>query len=308
MKLKQSRTSPKNAIRVTTYNELLKWVSAFAAGKFNLLIVIGQPGLQKSRLLRDAVGESACWLAGNCTALGMFIALYRHRNELAVIDDVDSLYSDRHAVRLLKTLCQTDPQKHLAWHSMTAALEREEVPREFNTTAHLAIVANEWQSLNVNISAIEDRGNVILFEPSPLEVHLRVAEWFDQQDIFDFVAQHLHLISSPSMRDYVGGSELKAAGFDWRALLLERWGLTGARLLVARLRADERFATEGERVAAFVKAGGGCQATYYNQLGKFGSPIDIPKIQLKPQSHKSDVDSVDILDLLKRRRGTFGNN
>jgi hypothetical protein len=34
----------------------------------------------------------ACWIEGNATPFGMYVKLYRHRDEFVVIDDVDALY------------------------------------------------------------------------------------------------------------------------------------------------------------------------------------------------------------------------
>lgn len=305
--MKQLRHGPKHAVHVTTYSDLQQWIDAFARGVLNLLILIGGPGLAKSRLMRDAVGPQACWIEGHATALGMFIKLFRHRNELAIIDDVDSLYSDRSAVRLLKTLCQTDDRKRLAWHSQTAALDREAVPQEFVTTTRVAIIANEWSTLNENVKALEDRGHVLVFEPTALEVHSRVAEknLLTDQQVFDFIGDHLHLISAPSMRDYFKGAELNAAGLEWKKPLLARWGLTEVRLLVAALMADDRFATERERVDAFVKAGGGSVATYYNHKKLLERPFEVPKFQLS--SPEPQAPDPDILSILRRRHGHLGN-
>ena len=54
------------------------------------------------------------------------------------------------------------------------------------------------------------------------------------------------------MRDYWLSWELKEAGLDWRSCLLERWGLSGKRLLVAQLMADRSFRTVEDRVRAFI--------------------------------------------------------
>ena len=116
----RSSNRPKNAIVVRTYKELDQFVRAFADGKLNLLFIIGPPGVQKSRVVQTAVGSHACWIDGNATAFGLYCELYMHRDDPIVIDDVDSLYSDRAAVRLLKCLCQTELEKRVGWHSYVA--------------------------------------------------------------------------------------------------------------------------------------------------------------------------------------------
>ncbi len=49
------------------------------------------------------------------------------------------------------------------------------------------------------------------------------------------------------MRDYALAWELKCAGMDWKGWLLARWGMSGTRLLVAKLKADPSLGSEAER-------------------------------------------------------------
>ena len=121
---------PESAIRLATYAELETFVRAFAAGSFNLLVLLGAPGLQKSRSVREALPD-ACWIEGHATALGIYTRLWEHRDEPVIIDDVDSLYSNPGAVRLLKCLCQTERRKTVAWESDAPALRRDNIPKRF---------------------------------------------------------------------------------------------------------------------------------------------------------------------------------
>jgi hypothetical protein len=137
-------------------------------------------------------------------------------------------------------------------------------------------------------------------------VHLRTAEWFWDQEVFDFVGRSLHLAGRLSMRDYALAWELKRAGMDWRSWLLVRWGLTGTRLLVAKLKADASFSSEVERVRAFIKQQGGCRATYFNHAKKLGPSVELPNIRLNNQP--PDQTAASLLDLLRRRFGTLGSD
>ena len=133
IEVSKSKTTPERAIPVRTYAELERYVRAFCCQTFESLIVMGGPGLAKSQTVRRLAGKRACWIEGNATAFGMYVALWQHKDELVIVDDVDNLYSDRSAVRLLKCLCQTDPVKQIAWQSGSSRLEREGVPRSFET-------------------------------------------------------------------------------------------------------------------------------------------------------------------------------
>ncbi len=301
----RSGEPPQGALVVRTYGELDQFVEAFAEGLLNLLLIIGRPGVQKSRAVKAAVGGRACWIDGSATAFGLYGQLYRHRDRPVVIDDVDGLYADRAAVRLLKCLCQTEPRKRLGWYSAAVTEQSHGIPTSFETTSRVAILANELRTLNVNVAAVLDRGHVLVFDPAAREVHLRTAAWFWDQEVFDFIGRSLHLAERLSMRDYPLAWELKRAGMDWKSWLLARWGMTGKRLLVAKLKADPSLGTEAQRVHAFIEQQGGCRATYFNHAKQLGRPTeDLPDIRLN--NGPPDPPVVSLLDLLRSRFGTLG--
>jgi hypothetical protein len=193
----------------------------------------------------------------------MYAKLYRHRNEFVVIDDVDALYADRAGVRLLKCLCQTEEEKAVAWHSDARSLERQGIPKEFVTKSKVAIIANEWKTLDRNVGALQDRGHVLLFQPSAAEVHRKAETWFEDREIYDWFAANLHRVREPSFRHYVRARELKAAGMDWTEVLAAEDENRRARL-VAELLASAAHGSTAARVQAFVEQGGGCRATFFN--------------------------------------------
>ena len=292
-------------VSVPTYDELERYAHAFAAGHLNLLILCGAPGLGKSQCLRRAMAGTACWINGNASAFGIYLQVHEHRHQPLVLDDVDGLYRDRHGIRLLKALCQTDPVKTVSWQ--TTAARRERVPQQFTTTSRVAIIANQWQALHADVAALEDRGHLLNFAPSALEVHRQAAAWFWDQEVFDFVAANLQVIDQPSLRTYVLASELKKAGLNWRAAVLGRC-LTGTALAVAKLRADPSFASEAARARAFVALGLGCRATYFNCAKKLRPHTAVPVIKLTNTSPPKPVQpGQDYFDSLRRRFGQLGN-
>ena len=224
---------------------------------------VGTGGVGKSRSVRSVLDGKGCWIEGNATPFGMYVKLYRHRDQFVVIDDVDALYADRSGVRLLKCLCQTEEEKAVAWHSDAKSLERQGVPREFVTKSRVAIIANDWQTLNKNVDALQDRGHVLLFEPGAAEVHRKVGAWFDDPEIYEWFAANLHRVREPSQRHYTRAKELKAAGMDWTQALAEEAENRRARL-AAELLASSTYESTTARVRAFVEQGGGCRATFYN--------------------------------------------
>ena len=271
-------TVPRSAISIRTYDELYRFTNAFAEGHLNLLILIGSAGIAKSQSVRQAIGKKACWIEGNATAFGIYTKLYRNRDKLVVIDDVDSLYSNKAAVRMLKCLCQTDAKKHVAWETGAVGRDSDDIPREFETTSRVVIIANEWRTVDQNVSAVQDRGHLVFFEPTPEEVHAQVASWFWDQAIYDWFGEHLHLIPDHSMRHYVRAYELQMSGINWVQHLLGE--IPETTRLVAELRADPTYQSEAERIEAFRARGGGSRATYFNHKRKLkgtkANPTAIP--------------------------------
>lgn len=307
--MRKSKSPSRSPLVLSQYDDLTRYGQAFADGHLNLLILTGGPGLGKSRLIKSLVGQEACWLDGHTTAFGMYVRLYRHRGRPVVIDDVDDLHNNREAVRLLKSLCQTDREKTISWNSGTRQLDELGVPHQFVTTGKTAIIANDWQRLNLDVEALEDRGHVVHFAPSALEVHLQAAQWFDDQEVFDFIGGRLSYFEQPSFRNYVTAAELKRAGLDWKQATLARC-LSGKRLVVAELKADEGFASEEERAQAFVAFGHGCRATYFNIAKKLPKVVQPPCLTLKTIEAAADEAKgppPDFFEILKRRHGQLGN-
>jgi hypothetical protein len=265
MPTRQTRRTgrPDRALYVTTYAKLDSYVRSFAQGHFHLVILVGQAGLAKSRTARHALGPDTCWIEGNATPFGMYVKLYKHRHQFVVIDDVDALYADRSGVRLLKCLCQTEPDKSLAWHTDARSLERQGIPREFTTRSRVLIICNDWKTLNKNVAALQDRGHVLVFQPSAAEVHQQAGQWFGDKEIYQWIGQNLHRVREPSLRHYVRARELKEAGMDWTEVLAVEPDNPRARL-AAELLASEAHPGNNARARAFVDQGGGCRATFFN--------------------------------------------
>lgn len=276
-----SKKRPKQAIVIRDYAKLEEYAARFADGCFNLLILIGDAGIAKSQTMKRAIGNQALWVEGSASAFGIYQALYENRNRHVILDDIDSLYTDRECVRLLKTLCQTDPVKSVSW--FTGAVGRgKDIPRQFETSSKVVIIANEWKTLSENVRAVENRGHLLFFEPAPVEVHKKVGEWFWDQEVYDFMGENLHLLPGLSMRHYVQAAELKEAGMEWLDIL-HREGFAEKTVLCAKIKNDPQYRTEAERIAAFKELGGGGRSTYFNHAKKLVGKrrVDVPYVELK---------------------------
>ena len=116
--------------------------------------------------------------------------------------------------------------------------------------------------------AVTDRGHFLNFVPTALEVHRQVADgkWLLDDEIYDYIGENLHLITTPSMRYYAKAKELKNSGLPkWRDLVLNMLAPNldaKAVEIVTKLSGDSTM-TESTRVDAFRRLTGLSRATYF---------------------------------------------
>jgi hypothetical protein len=136
--------------------------------------------------------------------LQAYIDAYVHRNKLLIFDDAEVLWKRPGGRILLRSLCEHKPQKLLQWTSTTRELSNAGIPKSFETSSRVAIVANRFIFGDADeCQAILDRGHLIYFNPTPLEVHQQVGEWFWDQAIYDHIGNHIHLLKDISVRLYL---------------------------------------------------------------------------------------------------------
>jgi hypothetical protein len=153
---------------------------------------------------------------------------------------------------------------YVGWTPTDArSLERHGIPREFVTKSRVIIICNDWRTLNNNVAALQDRGHVLVFQPSAAELHRQAGEWFKDTEIYEWFGKNLHRMREPSFRYYVRAGELKAAGMDWKEALEIEEDNRRARL-AAEILASGAYNSTGEMVRAFVQQGGGCRATFFS--------------------------------------------
>jgi len=291
---------PSDAILVTTYEDLERYLLKFAEGELDLVLLLGRHGTGKTEGVKQALGlagaegdegdlggnsHGALYVEGHAQPYGLYQKLWEYRNCPVVIDDLDRLYAKPDCVRLLKPLCNTTPVKRVTWFTNTTH-QSPDVPASFTTTSNVILIANEWHTLNANVRALEDRAIIICFDPSNVEVHDKVAGWFDDQEVFDFIGRYLAYVPAISMRYYEKGRKLRRAGFaDWQQSLLQMMLPDRDLAIVAGLQLDPELRTDRDRVERFIKETGHSRATYYRLKKQLPSPLAAPYVRLGNGTH-----------------------
>jgi len=272
---------PREVIRMSTYAQLDLYLSKFARGELGLVLLLGRHGTGKSESVRRTLSVSeaeraskstpakgALYVEGHMQPFGLYRQLWDYRNEPIVLDDLDRLYADPDCVRLLKPLCNTTREKRLHWLT-NLTMNDGALPSSFTTSSNVILIANEWKSLNPNVRALEDRAIILHFGPPNEEVHRKVAEWFDDTEVYGFLGSLMPAVPAISMRHYCKGSQLRRAGLaDWRMSLLQMVIPDRRAACAIAVQYDPELRSEQQRVASFTATTGASRATYFRLKAK----------------------------------------
>ncbi len=221
----RSKTIPADAEIIHTYDALRDFRDAFFDATMYFLLVIGRHGLSKSFMFeercqpyldRDGTEINvAHYVKGNVTPVEAYRLAYWHRNKLLVFDDAERLWAESNGRFLLRDLTENKPVKTVNWRVDNKSLG---VPKQFDTTSRVCLIMNRFAFGDAaEYDAIADRAHMVYFDPTPAEVHANTAVWFWDQEIHDYVGQHINLIDHDklSARMYVRAFERRQKG-DWR--------------------------------------------------------------------------------------------
>jgi hypothetical protein len=307
----RSRNIPSDAEVLRTFDELRDFRDSYFDAEFSFLLLVGRQGLGKSWEFEDRCKPHrdsdrsefsvAHFAKGNITPVEAYRLAYKHRNKLLVFDDAERLWADSNGRYLLRDLTECGHSKWVNWRTQNKELERLGIPKSFLTTSRLCLIMNRFAFGDTHeYAAIVDRAQFIYFDPTPLEIHRNAAVWFWDQEIFDFIGEHLSLFDSDklSARSYIRAYERKAKG-DWQELLARRYFTQSGEQWVLALESNPQFKSVDERVAEFVKRTGLGRSTYFNlkkSLKTDGllNPLEVPRFTLTgrpPQAPDLEADA-----------------
>jgi hypothetical protein len=255
---------------LTTYDDLVSTAVPFAQEKIPLMVLIGTPGLAKSKILEQACkGRPVLSVSGKKSPFDLFIDLHRHLDQPVILDDVDTLLEKDEGKVLLRQLTETTDIKPLSWGSQTARLSQlnPPVPNSFLTRSVVCLITNRWRSTGI-MQAIESRAVLFEFKPSWREAYQYAGTWFHDQEVLDYVHRNLALMQNPDLRVLKHAVTLRSIGKEWRSLF-DKFFIGGSgRATRRRSQAEiERLLAIDvpmqERVRMYEKGGFGDRATFF---------------------------------------------
>ena len=132
-------------------------------GDINSLIVSGPAGLGKSYTVEDCLAKwdpderNHTVIRGYVKATGLFKTLYqyRHKGQVIVFDDSDSLFMDDSTLAMLKAVCDSTDRRrvsYLAEYNMIDENTASLIPRQFQFDGTIVFISN------LDFDAIADKG------------------------------------------------------------------------------------------------------------------------------------------------------
>lgn len=266
---RRSNQPPDGAMVVKTYEVLEDLLRAFAGYSIPLLVVVGRPGLCKSRRVSRAVTDQKTVLVkGRKSALDFYTDLYCRKDMPVILDDADDFLADRLCREYVKALTETDKYKRIDYGTKTKILELEGVPKFFWTTSPVCLIANHWNSHDFILRALESRAEFVYFDPDWAGVYREVGTWFWDQEIYDYVWERLDVLREPDVRLFLKAYNRKKArlsNLDWRKVI-DAHVDDELGLVVRRLLDDQTFSSNAARAVAFTNETGANRATFYRRL------------------------------------------
>ena len=145
----------------------------------------------------------------------------------------------------------------------------------------MCIIANDWKTLDANAPRSKTEDTSCSLSLLPKKSTARSPSGSGTRLSSDWFGEHLHLITEPSMRNYVKAYELKESGIDWPA----RFSLTRFPRKHCSLQSfglTQLFRPNGNVFKRFAKQGGGSHETWYRYKRKLKAPSGPPpRIELK---------------------------
>ena len=250
------RESKYNCTRISDYDLLGQYVEAWADGRgHTTLVILGRPGILKSSVLRDVLGQRKhLYVEGFTGPLALYRDLYLNLNVPVALDDVKITENlrpilqplwDNYPVHTIRWATAKPPKVYVDgrdddrivvkedgdededWDDGPEASDGETeggiitLPSQFKTTSQCCVLTNSIDRLS-QMPALLDRAYIIEFDPSVSDLLDRCRHFVDA-DVWAWAKRHEVLLPDLSVRDLVQAGTDKKMGMPWEKLLMGRY-------------------------------------------------------------------------------------
>lgn len=151
----EPKVKPKNAFDIPKH-----YIQMCCDGLSNGCLLTGEGGIGKSRLVTDIIKQRKipyAYLNTFVTPLALYKFMYRNKDKLIILDDVDGLWENRVIALLKAALWEVGGKRVVNWESTSSKLD--DIPLSFEFTGQIIILANKLEIKDVNIRAVVTRIN-----------------------------------------------------------------------------------------------------------------------------------------------------
>lgn len=162
---------------------------------------------------------------GYSTAKGLYRTLYENNNRVIVLDDCDSVLTDKVALNLLKGALDSYDERIISWN---ADIKDEDLPRSFNFTGRVIFISN--MAKNQFDQALRTRSMMVDLEMTAdqkverMDYIINSSDYLPEVDMdikrmaLDFIANNKTAIADLSLRTLSTVIKLVVAGDNWEEM------------------------------------------------------------------------------------------
>ncbi len=317
--MSRSRLVPREAITIRSYPEIEKVVERFFTGDDpRALMILGRPGIGKDEIFQKYITKYPGLavdppLSGLSKPLATYKAGFDNLHRLLIITDGEGLWATYNGKELVRQFTEQKLDKWISWP--TTCKQLDGCPQQYKTTSRVAFILNRWISNPADpfYEKIVDRGNLYHFDPTPYGIQSYVAEWFWDQEVFDFIASHLHHVVNLTCRAYNNAAGWKAAEEPWQRYFLERYTDDDPKWTVQRLENNASLESVEAKVVAFKQVTGLSRKTYFNykqDLNHVGQLkiVQPPMINVRGTSPVWKLERKNLIEAAVQERPSLASN
>lgn len=261
-------------VRVNTFEDLGFWLKAFSNSNIDLLILEGAGATGKSFAIEEALeGHDYLRILSHVSPMQLFVLGYAYKDKFLVFDDTENLIQSSDCLGLLRQFAESRPEKEIAWFTSGKRLENLETPSSYTTRSKTVIICNSFRNISKRIQALQTRGFLIQFQPTPEEIirklqSISISEnglpQIQRQEIFEFLEKHGKYATNLNLRSYSKAAgllkETNGTGL-WKEKMLEDLGVSEKLRVLDRLLSN--LPSDKERLDKWVNYHGWSRRSYY---------------------------------------------
>lgn len=153
MAARDNESDAEIASRLDERFEVINMLShASCLGQIRSLIISGPAGLGKSYTVERAIenydpaGNRTITAKGFVRPTGLYLLLhqFRHKGDVIVLDDADSIFADQDALNILKAACDTSKKRTISWRAETRMTDDngDPIDRTFEYDGTIIFITN----------------------------------------------------------------------------------------------------------------------------------------------------------------------